>query len=107
MFKKGRRFDGPLFLVVLAPTTAPTSRLGLAVGRRVGNAVVRNRVKRLLREAFRQSVEAAALQRDIVIVAKPGLAERTFGEIRNELGARLARALPGVPRLERSPHSPD
>jgi ribonuclease P protein component len=54
-------------------------RLGVSVGRRVGGAVVRNRVKRLLREAFWSVVPPASGDHDYVIVARPdtaGLAER-------------------------------
>lgn len=43
---------GPL-TVFLQPNTGPEHRLGLGVGRRVGNAVQRGRIKRLIREAFR------------------------------------------------------
>lgn len=50
-------------------------RLGLAVPRSVGGAVVRNRVKRQLREAWGQSAPAGPDGRDVVLVARPGLAE--------------------------------
>ncbi|XVJ60818.1 MAG: ribonuclease P protein component [Tepidisphaera sp.] len=53
-----RKSTGPLAVFVL-PSDRPTHRLGLSVGRVVGNAVVRNRLKRMIREAFR------LLQRDI------------------------------------------
>ena len=50
-------------------------RLGLAVPRATGGAVVRNRVKRLLREAWRAQLPSIAPGRDYVLVARPGLAE--------------------------------
>lgn len=50
-------------------------RLGVSVGRRVGNAVVRNRVKRLLRQAFWSVATPAAADHDHVIVARPDTAE--------------------------------
>jgi ribonuclease P protein component len=50
-------------------------RLGVSVGRRVGGAVVRNRVKRLLREAFWSVVPPASGDHDYVIVARPDTAD--------------------------------
>jgi ribonuclease P protein component len=52
-------------------------RLGLAVPRAVGNAVVRNRIKRQLREIWRAKLDADALPaaRDYVLVVRPGLPE--------------------------------
>ena len=71
-----RRSGGPL-TVFVRPNGLPEHRLGLSVGRRVGGAVVRNRVKRLLREAFRHrragfavfGMEAGAF--DLVIQVRP------------------------------------
>jgi ribonuclease P protein component len=50
-------------------------RLGLAVSRKVGGAVERNRMKRRLREAFSRVEESLAPDHDYVLVVRPGLAE--------------------------------
>lgn len=50
-------------------------RLGLAVPKSVGNAVVRNRVKRQLRETWRELADRVRAGYDYVLVARPGLAE--------------------------------
>lgn len=50
-------------------------RLGLAVPRAVGSAVARNRVKRLLREAWRELLPTVPAGNDYVLSARPGLAE--------------------------------
>jgi ribonuclease P protein component len=56
-----------------ADSEAP--RLGLAVPKSVGNAVVRNRVKRQLRETWTELADRVRPGHDYVLVAKPGLAE--------------------------------
>ncbi len=50
-------------------------RLGISVGRRLGKAVQRNRIKRLLREAFWALADRLPPQHDFVIVARPDVAE--------------------------------
>jgi ribonuclease P protein component len=60
-----------------AEDEAGEPRLGLAVPRAAGNAVVRNRIKRQLREIWRAKLDAGALPpaRDFVLVVRPGLPE--------------------------------
>ena len=50
-------------------------RLGLAVPKGTGNAVARNRIKRQLREVWRDRLERVPAGRDYVLIAKPGLSE--------------------------------
>ena len=50
-------------------------RLGLAVPKGIGNAVARNRIKRQLREVWRERLERVPSGRDYVLIAKPGLSE--------------------------------
>jgi ribonuclease P protein component len=68
-------------------------RLGVSVGRRVGGAVERNRVKRLLREAFWSLGERLPSTHDYVIVARPGAAQfaaaQGLGGLTGDLGELL------------------
>jgi len=69
-FREGGRAGDDLMVVHAVPNGGPHPRLGLAVGRGVGGAVVRNRVKRLLREAFRLRRPDLPASHDLVVVAK-------------------------------------
>jgi ribonuclease P protein component len=68
----------------------PLSRFAFAISKRVGNAVVRNRIKRRLREVLRLSALAEGY--DIVIVARPAAAETDFQALKTELTLLLKRA---------------
>jgi ribonuclease P protein component len=71
-------------------------RLGLAVPRAVGTAVVRNRIKRRLRELFRERASELPQDHDYVLVVRPGLAEaaesRGFDWLRERVDEILGKA---------------
>lgn len=77
---------------------AGAPRVGLAVPRAVGSAVVRNRMKRLLREAWREHLPAVPPGHDYVLAARPGLAEpaeaRGLEWLAGEVADVLARVRP-------------
>jgi ribonuclease P protein component len=70
VFRDGGRAGDDLLVVHALPNGGPHPRLGLAVGKALGGAVVRNRVKRLLREAFRLRRLDLPAAHDLVVVAK-------------------------------------
>lgn len=91
VFRRGARLDGRLFTLIVTANGGPHDRLGLAVSRRVGPAVVRNRVRRILRESFRLLPPAERPGVDLVVVAKPALAGRALAEVEGDLRERLRR----------------
>ena len=70
-------------------------RLGISVGRRIGKAVQRNKVKRAVREAFWELAGALPAGRDYVIVARPGSEDLVAREGANGVRDSLAELLSG------------
>ena len=85
---QGKRLHTRHFGVTLAPMAEGQPRLGLVATRRLGKAVRRNRVKRLLREFFRRH-RTTLPAFDLVIMAKKGAAALEYHQVEEELGRLL------------------
>ena len=70
--QRGKRRHSPHFVVISLPAQEGRSRLGITATRRFGKAVVRNRMKRILREFFRTRQAHITPARDILIIPKTG-----------------------------------
>jgi ribonuclease P protein component len=97
VYREGRSHASRHLVVYAFPRTEgePEPRLGLSVGRKLGGAVDRNRVKRQLRDAFWKNAESLKAGHDFVIVARPSageLAEQGEGAMEEALQAVLVDA---------------
>jgi ribonuclease P protein component len=89
----GRRVSGRLLSLGYTPGEAGAPvRIGFSVSKRIGGAVVRNRVKRRLRDAARHKVVSLAAGWDIVITARPAAAQASYAALVDELHELLTRA---------------
>ena len=83
--REGKRVHTSHFIVLTRINDAGETRLGITVTTRVGNAVARNRIKRLVREFYRRHRDRISQAEDIVVIAKMGAEKLTLGEVGNEL----------------------
>ena len=93
---RGRRFKGRHAVVLVAPNHLDEARVGITVSRRVGNAVVRNRVRRRIREILRHHRALLCRGHDHVVVAFPRAASAPFAAFSEELICQLQRAFDSV-----------
>ena len=94
VYRRGRSVANRyLVLYRFSAEQGGTLRLGLSVPRRVGGAVTRNKVKRLIREAFRSQLAERQLAGDIVVVARADAAELAEREGLQGIEAALADLL--------------
>lgn len=78
VYRQGRSTANRYLVLYTFPNAATgRTRLGLSVSRKVGGAVQRNKIKRLLREAYASAEGGLSMGHDMVVVARPPVAELT------------------------------
>lgn len=86
--RSGRKLHSANFVLISSDSDRSWARLGVTVSSKVGNAITRNRIKRLVREFFRQGRHRLA-SRDLVIIARKGAASLSFADVQRELASCL------------------
>ncbi|MBI2328093.1 MAG: ribonuclease P protein component [Chloroflexi bacterium] len=90
VYSKGNSWVSNLVVMRALPNSLTLSRYGFSVSKRVGKAVTRNRVKRLLREILRTMPLKPG--RDIVFIARPAVASADYVSLKGAIEGLLSRA---------------
>ena len=92
LYHKGIHHANDWLVLYLKETQKPQNRLGLTVSKKVGNAVTRNRIRRLLRENYRLREEHIKIGYDLVFVARTRAAKADFHVLGHAMDQLLHRA---------------
>lgn len=101
---RGLRVPAPGFVLLVRPNDGRGIRYGITVTKKIGNAVVRNRMKRRFRELLWAHLPASGLSdHDHVLIGREGGVERDFAKLSEELAGALERAGRGEGQKGRPP----
>ena len=100
--ERGRHWRSDLLILnAMQRSSDGPTRFGFVVSRRIGKAVVRNRVKRRLRAAVRCHIAGMVTGYDVVVIARPGVGEVSYAALADAVAAllRLARLISDPPEV--------
>ena len=90
IYQQGMRIQARHFTIVAQKNALGYARLGITVSKKVGDAVQRNWIKRLIREFFRLNKTRLAVSRDIVVIGKKGMPRLSYQEVCKELAVLVS-----------------
>ncbi len=91
IYKKGEAFFSKYFTLFIINTKLKEKKIGFSVSNKVGNSVIRHRIKRLMCEAVRQNLAKLPLN-NYVFVARPGSETLSLGQVTDNLFYLLKKA---------------
>ncbi|MBU7594126.1 ribonuclease P protein component [Metabacillus halosaccharovorans] len=93
VFKKGKSVANRQFvLYILQKTEEKEFRIGLSVSKKIGNAVTRNKVKRLIRQVFLEEKNRISSGKEFIIIARKPAADMNYHEVKGSLNHLFRKA---------------
>ncbi len=92
VYRVGKSCHGGFLLLVFSKSKNANVKIGISVSKKVGNAVQRNRARRLLREAISIFIPKLKINYNLVIVAKQTILNKKLPEVANDLQNVLKKA---------------
>ncbi len=92
VYKSGEHFSGDHMVLYVVSSKTKSIKVGLAVTKKIGKAVVRNKVRRRLRELLKKQVPALKQNYNIIVVARDNITSASFETLSNELSKLLKKA---------------
>ncbi len=87
VYKKGKRRHHKNFSLIFTDNGLEYNRLGISIQKKTGNAVKRNRIKRITREVFRLNRDDFPRNADVVIAIRPGFSLNSPEEIKKAVNS--------------------
>ena len=92
VYRRGKSFSNRLLVLYVYKNTLNCNRVGISVSKKVGGSIVRNRVKRLIRECFRLNSDRLKSGFDLIYIARTTSKDRSYVDIENSLLDLLGKA---------------
>ncbi len=85
VYKKGKSYANKYLVMYIVENNLDRNRIGISVSKKVGNSVIRHRLKRLIKESYRLNESVFKNGFDIVVVARTTAKDRTYRDIESAL----------------------
>ena len=92
VYKSGEHFSGEHMVLYVVSSKTKNIKVGLAVTKKVGHAVVRNKIRRRLREIIKKQVPNLKQNNNIIVVARDNISSASFEKLSNEFLKLIKKA---------------